>query len=136
MRLMSDITGSYADLTAEQREKLAAYLTLRNEYLPAQIELNRRRIAVLENYSPAEEAAIREYSATVVAPLRLKFSQSWIELLKDSVDVKAMESMLPMVLMVLTQSINVPMLLTTLGLEPDSIDQLTHGLSSYFKKGM
>jgi hypothetical protein len=133
---MSDITGSYADLTAEQREKLAAYLTLRNEYLPAQIELNRRRIAVLTNYSPAEEAAIQEYSATVVAPLRLKFSQSWIELLKDSVDVKAMESMLPMVLMVLTQSINVPMLLTTLGLEPDSIDQLTHGLSSYFKKGM
>jgi len=136
IRLISDITGSFAGLTDEQREKLSAYLTMRNDYLLAQIELNRRRAAVLKNPSPAEEAAIREYSSIVVAPMRRRCGQTALGLMQDSVDVEALESMLPMVLMALTQSINIPLLLATIGLEPDSIEQVTSGVSAYFKKGM
>jgi hypothetical protein len=134
---MRDITGSYASLSAEQRAKLANLLKLRNEYNAELFELNTRRIAVLLNYSEAGEAAVREYAALVVAPLRRKVASETSKVIsEEAIDMDSLQSMLPMALMALTQSVNIPLLLTAAGLEPDMIEQFTTKVSSYFQQGM
>jgi|GEM_PF-5788583 len=133
---MRDITGSYANLSAEQRAKLANLLKLRNEYTAELLKLNERRIAVLLDYSEAGEAEARGYATLVVAPLRRKVVEASRDLYEDAIDMEALQSMLPMALMALTQSVNIPLLLTTAGLEPDMIEQFTTKVSSYFQQGM
>lgn len=122
-----------ADLDEETRLKLANYLRDRNEYLDASRKLNELRIKMLIDGTPASAEHVNDYASTVVAPLRAGVSRQMTELLKRSVDLEGLKSMMPMVLMGLMRSVNLRLLLTVFDLEPDIVERMVTKIKNYIK---
>jgi peptidoglycan hydrolase-like protein with peptidoglycan-binding domain len=71
-----------------------------------------------------------------VAPVRSRMMEISTELAKQAVDIDKAKAMLPMVLMALSQSVNIPLLMASLNIEPDMVESLTKQLKQYFESGM
>lgn len=134
--MFSGTMSGFDSLTDEQRQKLAELFELRIEYFEHLRVLYGLRLQQLNNPSEAAEQQALGYSAAVIAPLRTKMTEIGVELAKQAVDVDKAKAMLPMVLMALSQSVNLQLLLTALNIEPDMIDTLTGKLKDYFESGM
>ena len=122
------------DLDEETRLELANYLRDRNEYLEAVRTLNELRIQMLIDGTPESTERASDYASTVVGPLRDGLSPQLDRLLKKSVDFEGMKSMLPMIVMGLMRSVNLRLMLTTLGYEPDVIDKLVDMIKNYVSR--
>jgi hypothetical protein len=130
------IDSSYGDLDLETRTALASFLSDRNEYTKQLLKLNELRIKVLQNPTPDGEKQLAEYSSAIVAPLRGKLSEQTVELLKRAIDLDSLKGLLPIIFLGVTQAINVPMLLTILGIDPDMIEQLVGQAKKFVKDGL
>ncbi|HVX23932.1 MAG TPA: hypothetical protein VG992_01150 [Candidatus Saccharimonadales bacterium] len=134
--MLGQITGALSSLDPELREALADLITTRNEYLEQTILLNKLRIQTLQNPSPAGDKQIEDFASTVLAPVRRRAAEQMMKLIQQSVDPEQFKSMLPMAGLALMQAVNLPLLLNTLGLEPESIQELVGDLSKFFKSGL
>jgi len=134
--MFSGISGSYEDLTEEQRSSLADLLEVRDEYNKALVTINQMRIELLRNYSLAGEQRLNSYSTLVLTPIRARTGELTIGLAKEAVDFEGLKGMLPMVLMALAGNINIPLLLTAANLEPDVIDNVISAAKDFIKQGM
>lgn len=134
--MLSELSSSFENLTPEQRQLLAVHIELRNTYLEQTIKLNRLRVALLVQSTPEGEMQVKEFAAKKVAPLRIKLHEHSKKLRESAVDVETLKSMLPMVLMALTSSINLPLVMNALGIEPDMIEELVANARDYIKTGM
>ncbi|HET6746806.1 MAG TPA: hypothetical protein VFH06_01730 [Candidatus Saccharimonadales bacterium] len=133
---MFELSGSFDSLDPEKRRKLADYLEVRNEYLEMTIKLNELRIRTLVEPTAANQDAVNNYASAVLAPMRAKHNELASNLVRDAVNVESLKGMLPMLAMALTSSIDVPLLLTTLNVDPDMIEKIVGEASSFFKRGM
>ena len=122
------------DLDEETRLELANYLRGRNEYLEATRTLNELRIQMLIDGTPESAERASDYASTVVGPLRDGLTPRLIGLLKKSVDFESLKGMLPMVVMGLMRSVNLRLMLTTIGYEPDVIDKLVNMIKDYVSR--
>lgn len=119
------------DLDTETRLMLANYLRDRNEYLEATRTLNEMRIQMLIDGTPESAERASDFASTVVGPLRDGLTPQMHALFKKSIDIEGMKSMLPIVLMGLMRSVNLRLLLTTAGAEPDVIDKMVEMIKNY-----
>jgi hypothetical protein len=133
--MLDDLFPSITEADEETRLKLAELLENRNEYLQQQLTLNSLRVTMLRDGTPESEQRAKDFSSTVVAPLREKMTPQIIELLQSSFDIKGIKGLMPIIVMGILQSVNLPVLLTTLGLEPDQVEQLASLVQDYVKKG-
>lgn len=136
VNMFAGIDNGFDSLTEEQRQKLAELFALRVEYYEHLRVLYGLRLQQLNNPSEAAEQQALGYSSTVIAPIRTKMTEIGVELAKQAVDIDRAKAMLPMALMALSQSVNLPLLLTSLNIEPDMIDDLSKKLKEYFESGM
>lgn len=137
MTVFGEISGSFGDMTPEQRTNLAELVALRSEYYAQVVKISDKLINVLQHPTPEGEADLRELSSALVAPVRSRFADKQRDVIVgDCIDLNELKGMLPMLLMALTQSINLPILMTVLNLEPDMIEQLVGLATDYFKSGM
>ena len=134
--MLSDISGSYAGLTEEQRESLANLLQVRNEYTQAVIILNQKRIELLRDYTEAGEESLTDFASMVIAPIRRRVTEQTASILNDVVDIEGLKGMLPMVVMALVGNINLPLLFGALGIEPDTAEGIVGLAKDFFKQGM
>jgi len=134
--MLSEISGSYAGLTKEQRESLANLLQVRNEYTQAVIILNQKRIELLRNYTEAGEESLTDFASMVIAPIRRRVTDQTANILNDVVDIEGLKGMLPMVAMALVGNINLPLLFGALGIEPDTAEGIVGLAKDFFKQGM
>ena len=134
--MFGELNGDLADLEPDLRRKLAQFLERRNTYLTQTQELNRRKVALLVNPTPATRRDLEDYISAVIAPARERLYEDTIELFKEAVDVQKLKEMLPMALMALSEAVNFPILLTLLGADPEDIEKLVGKLRDYFSRGM
>ncbi len=125
--------ASLADLKPEDRERLASLLADRNEYLRQSIVLNDLRIVQLNNPTPENEARVAAFNSTVVAPLRSKMSADLSALLSSAVNIASIKAFMPMIVAGVMQSVNIPLALTTLGIDPDTVEELVGIVKDYIK---
>lgn len=125
------LSTSFASMDAADRAILARLLDKRNEYLAKTIKLNELKIAALTNPSAANEAAVNDFSTAVIAPLRDAMQDDVRALLQKAVDVDGLQSMLPMILAGALQSVNITLLLTAIGIDPDMISKLVKEIKEY-----
>ena len=122
----------FESLDADTRLAVANLLQQRNEYAELMMEVNRRKIQILMNPTAEAEQDLAEYTSAVVAPMRMKMSQDTVALLGKAVDVEAIKGLLPIILLGLTQSIDLPLLFTVMGLDPDMIAESVGYIKEYF----
>lgn len=125
--------GSFEHLDPETREVLISLIEKRTAYFAHQTELNRLRIAAIRTPTPEALQAVEEYAATHVRPLRESMAPEMTKLMEQAINVERLMNMLPMVLSALTTSVDVPLLLTILGADPDMISTLVGSAQEYFR---
>jgi hypothetical protein len=128
--------ASLDTLDDESRTRLANLLSGRNAYNAELIKLNELRIDMLLNPTPEKQEAIDAFNTTVVAPLRDGLTQDAFALFSVAVNIDNLKDLMPMVLAGVLQSVNIPLLLTVIGLEPDTINKLVQAISEFIKSGM
>jgi hypothetical protein len=136
---MLDELSSFPSLDTlddETRTRLANLLSNRNAYLAEMIKLNELRVDGLLNPTPAKQEAIDAFNSTVVAPLRDGLTSDTLALLGTAVDIDSLKDLVPFMLAGALRSINIPLLMATLGFEPDTINKLVKEISEYIKSGM
>ena len=133
--MLDGLFPSLIEMDEETRLKLAELLEGRNEHLQQQLTLNSLRITMLRDGTPDSEQRAKDFNSAVVAPLRDKLTPQTLELLERSIDLKGIKGIMPLVVMGLMQSVNLPLLLTTVGMEPDQVEQLVGMVQDYVKKG-
>ena len=109
----------FSDLDEETRRKLADLIEARNTYLNHLMVLNGMKIDALRSPDPAKDARIGDYSSALIAPIRTHMTELTAEMLECAVDVEKAKALLPMLLLAATQTVNLPMLMVVLGLDPD-----------------
>jgi hypothetical protein len=119
---MIDQMMSLKDLDDDTRLALADLLELRNKYLSCVFMLNEIRVQALRGTGKFEAAA--DFSSVVVAPIRAQVTEGSLALVKAAFNEEAFMEMLPMLVLVATNVFNVPLALTALGIDPDSIQEL------------
>ncbi|HEU5121638.1 MAG TPA: hypothetical protein VFT59_02240 [Candidatus Saccharimonadales bacterium] len=134
--MFSGLSGSYDQLTQDQRYKLAEFLQLKDEYLQMAVQLNRLRLRALTDPNPQHEAELQSYSSAVMAPVRTRMGQMLSELVKEAVDVDGIKQMLPMALMSFLPSVNLPLLFSILPFDPDTVEKLLGDARSFFRRDM
>jgi hypothetical protein len=127
---------SYASLTDEQRKTLLDLVRAKDDYMEVGRELNKLRAAALLNPCQKTQEAMENYASAVVAPKRLRVAELQMSLVTGAVSIEKLQSMLPMVALALTQSINLPLLMAALDFDPDVTQKALTDLSAFFKKGM
>ena len=128
--------GSFANLTPDQRTKLAELLRTRAEYLAKAADFARMRVDLLENFTPEKEAGLEVYSSAVLAPMRSDMSRQITELLPETVDVEQLKSLMPLVVAGMLGSVNFALLTTVIGIEPDQVSRLESAIMEYTKRGI
>lgn len=131
--MFETVPTSLAGLDEETRLKLADLLTRRNEYFVQLTKLNELRIQALMNPSTYLEEQMNDFNSAVVAPLRDGMSKDMSSILDGAVNVDNIKALMPMILMGVLQSVNVPLLLVTLGLEPDMIEKLVSEINKFIR---
>jgi hypothetical protein len=133
---IGDIPSSLKDLNKEQRHALANLLNARKRYAAEEIKLNDLRLKALANPTRANEEAVRDFAASVTTPLREDVTRQTLALMHEAISVKELVEFLPSVLMGLLQFVNLPLMLTAIGVEPDEADKIIEIVTDYVKKGM
>jgi CHAT domain-containing protein len=126
---------SFQNLDDETRQDLADLLDSRAEYLTHQISVNRLRAIALRDPTPENLEAVEDYATEYVKPLREELAAQTHRLVEAAVDIDGLKAMLPAVLLALSQSINVPLLLTASGADPDMITLVVTEAQDYFRNG-
>lgn len=134
--VFSNEESMISSLDAETRDLFVQLLEVRNKYYALMGDYNRRQIGVAKNPDPAEEKALIEYSTLVLRPVRQEIKVLSMALFHKAIDVDGLKEMLPMALMALTSSINIPLVLTVLGIDPDAVSEAVEEISSFFGEGM
>jgi hypothetical protein len=135
--LFGDMDGSLlASLTEDQRKMLTEALELRNEMMGHNIKMNALRIDLMRNPSREGEKTLTDYADVHVAPLRRRIAESTARILDEAIDIDKLKDMFPMALSALSQSVNLPLLLTAAGFDPDTISEMIQSLTDYFRSGM
>jgi hypothetical protein len=126
---------SLKNLSRAQRHALANLLNARSLYMEKGIELNRLRLKAIANPTEENEEAVRDFAALVTTPLREDDIRQAAALIRESIQTKELLEFLPSVLMGLLQFVNLPLLLTAIGVEPNEADRFIELVSEYIKKG-
>jgi hypothetical protein len=135
--MFGEISTSYRGLSDTQRAALAELFALRNEYYAQATKLNNIRLRVLQDPTPGGEDEVREFAAVMVTPVRMRMVEATGKLLtEEALDLERLKGMLPMVLMALTQSVNVSLLMNLLDVEPDIVEKMLEQVREYFSSGM
>jgi len=132
--MFKEISGSYAQLSAEERDTLATLIQARIDLAEKTAVLDRMRVKVLRNYTPEGETELAEYARTVLDPLRRSVTTQQSEMAMSAIDVKSLKALLPMILLGVSQGINLPMLLATMNVEPDHVEVMVKAAKEYFDK--
>ena len=130
-----DSSGSFRDLTKKQRIALANVLNARTEYAKKEIELNELRKKALANPTRENEEAVHDFAALVTTPLREDVTRQTLVLMHEAIDIDGLIEFLPSVLMGLLQFVNLPLMLTAIGVEPNEADKIIKIIADYVKKG-
>lgn len=131
----TNMDTSFQNLDEETRQDLADLLDSRAEYLTHQISVNRLRAVALRDPTPENLEAVEDYATEYVKPLREELAAQTHRLVEAAVDIDGIKAMLPAVLMGLSQSINIPLLLTASGADPDMITLVVTEAQDYFRNG-
>lgn len=134
--MFGELFPSLTEMDRETREKLANLLSDRNEYLEQQQTLNKLRIEMLRDGTPESEQRVKDFNSAVVVPLRAKMTPVILELFQKSVNVEGLKSIMPIIVMGLMQSVNLPLLFATAGVELDAAEEIINTIKDYVKKGM
>lgn len=129
--MVSGLSGDLVGLAAEDAQRLATVLERRNDYLGLQQQANRLRIKVLETRTAAAQQELNEYLSGAIASARARMTEDLVKLLDSAINIDGIKSLLPMMLLGIVQNINLPLLLTTLGLDPDMISELVKQAKRY-----
>lgn len=122
---------SLEDLSEDERAKLVMLLRKRDAYMMHSRALNDLRITYLQNPTESNAASVEAYNTTVLAPMRRDMQEDFVGLLEMSIDVEGIKKFLPMALAGFLQSVNLPLLLTALGWEPEAINDLINLAKDY-----
>ncbi|MGF7228435.1 MAG: hypothetical protein ACQR33_00430 [Candidatus Saccharibacteria bacterium] len=131
---------SFKNLDDGTRAQLVELMRARAEYQEAAAKLTNLRVTAISNPSLSNVTAVEDYSSTIVAPLRLHMSELSLPLFKEAFDLEGLKSQLPMllpaILMGVLGHVNLPLVLTAIGVEPDTISHLVELIGDLFDKGM
>lgn len=133
---IGDADGSYGDLSRKQRHALANLLNARKELMEKEAKLIRLQLIALGHPTSENEAAIRDYAATVTTPLREDYARQAVTLIRESVRVKELMEFLPAALSGVLQFVNLPLMLTAIGVERQEASRIIEWVMTYVKKGM
>jgi hypothetical protein len=134
--MFGELSASLSELDEETRFRVARFMLTRNEYLAELIKLNGLQIAALTHPSPMTEAAVKDFNETVIIPLRRSLGSEIAPVLQAAVDIKGLKSFLPSILMGLLQFVNVPLVLSVYGVDPDMIEKLVREISTFIRSDM
>lgn len=123
------------NLDEETRATLRRVNSARAEYLESLVKYHKMREQVLDHPTTEAEKSLNVYSKTVVAPLRQAMLPDITALLEQSVNVEGLKSMMPMILMAVLNSVNLPLLMDTLNLDSDMIEEAVTRLKQYISSG-
>lgn len=133
--MLGELSSSLTELDEDVRVRLAGLLEKRNRYLTEAIKLNELRIRVLMNPSELTESQANAFNSTVVAPLRDAMSDDMQFLTEKAINFDGIQAMLPMVVAGLLQSVNLTLLFTMMGADPDMIERSIGDVSKFIKSG-
>lgn len=119
------------DLDEETRATVRRVNSSRIEYLESLVKYHKMREEVLAHPTTEAEKSLNAYSRTVVAALRQSMIPDMTALLQQSVNVEGLKSMMPMILMAVLNSVNVPLLMDTLNLDSDMVEDTVTRLREY-----
>lgn len=122
-----------SELDEETRMKLARLLDMRSQYLEELARINRIKIGILKNPSPAAEESMTDYMRTVVAPLRRELGRSSRELIKQSIDNDKIKSLLPAILSGILSGVNLQLLFAAIGGDADVVDEMIEQIKEYIE---
>lgn len=117
---MFDKPLNVANLSAEQRQALDDLYAIRAELSMRNIEANNLKRKVVQNPCEATESALEEYLDTFVRPLVRQQDDIQNQLRKGIFDKEKFKAMLPMVLTVLNQFVDMRMFIELTGLDLSS----------------
>lgn len=133
---MFGLDSSLDSLSPEDRERLADLLEARLALAEQQRVLNQMRITHLRDPKAVSEEQVNGYAKDIIAPARSRISEQQVLLLQSSIDAQKLKDMLPMILLAVTQSINIPLLLAALNIEPDMVEDLVKHIKEFIDSGM
>lgn len=128
--------NSFDNLDSEERETLVELLETRALIHARQAELMRLRVEAVKSPTPEALQRAETYAQIHLKPLRDALEQQMHKLAGKVVDKEKFQELLPMVLMSLAQAVDIPLLLTILGADPDVVVEALTKVREYFAKGM
>jgi hypothetical protein len=128
--------NSFEHLDEETHDTLVSLLEKRTSYFAHQTELNRLRIAALTTPTAEAWQAVTDYGTNHIKPLRESMGPEIMKLVEQAVNVDVIKAMLPMLLAALAQAVDIPLILTTLGADPDMVTSVVGSAQEYFRNGM
>lgn len=126
----------FADLDEETRQKLANFLHDRAAYQMKSAEISTLRAKAIMTSDPKLHEDVETMASTVLTPMRESLNEPMFDLIKASVDVDGILEMLPMLLMVITQNVDLDLLLTAMGIEPDTVTKIMSEVTGFIGSNM
>lgn len=105
----------------ETRQLLATLLTLRNQLRQQQCQVDAMRIQQLTGGN-VTEADIDAYTTQNITPLRGQIAELSMPLLLTAINVDEIKKMLPMILSLLPQVVDIRLVMLAAGFDEDAID--------------
>lgn len=133
--MFEDMSSSLGEIDNETRAALIEIMARRIEYQEQLITLTKLRKLALEQPSELHDRAVISFDKDTLAPLRDAQLKTSMPLLVRAVDAEGLAALLPMVISGLMQSIDLPLLMNVLGLEPETIEKSVEGISKFIKSG-
>jgi len=129
--MFEDMYASLTELKAEDRIRLAQFFMKTNELMKQKVMYNELQITYFTNPSPEVLARLEGIQSTVIEPMSTSLKREIIEIMKDSIDIEGLKGLLPMIVAGALRYINVPVVLTILGLKPDEIKEMALMVKDY-----
>ena len=127
-------TYNPADIQPAHREQMAAILKARGEFMRASAEVSDLRARAWAGETGMDD--LIELKAADLAKIRQDYAPLMIGLLKESVDVEGLLSLVPMLVAGVLQNFRVPLpvLLEALGVDFDNLKLLAEQLKDFINE--
>lgn len=131
---MDDILGSSNDLSDEDRAQLAVLIRKRLETAQANLHYQKLFLQYLDDPTDSHRDTLDLFTKTVLEPLRKEETKLVGERVVSALNIEGLKGMLPMLLLLLKNNINIPVLLSSIGVLQGQVDDLMEFVMDFIKK--
>jgi hypothetical protein len=125
----------YERITDDQRRLMVAVTQAKVDLDKAQLTYNKLKLTALNDPSEYNLSQLSDFASLKLRHLRDDHRNLQNQLLLESVNVDKLKEILPVLLLALSQAIDVPLLLDSVGIDENMISEGMTLLKDFFKNG-